>query len=146
MSEADDWEILKLLLEQTENESDRYWTRMNIFVTIMGAMFAGIVIFSEQINPILMILISLFGLSISLAWFQVARMSKFYANRWRKDAAALLESNEELLVKIKAINEPRVRKPKLAISSTQCIKFLSVIVMILWGALMAYAIYLYFKG
>lgn len=140
----DDWELIKLSLNQAEKESDRYWTRANLFIMILVGSFALVGSFFKNIDPLVMILLSLFGISISIIWFQVGRMSKFYAARWRQDAIELLKKNEEISDRMRALTNPRINRPRpQKLSSSMCILILAIISTLLWTSLLFYSVHLY---
>lgn len=140
----DDWELIKLSLDQAEKESDRYWTRANLFIMILVGSFALVSSFFKNIDPLVMILLSLFGISISIIWFQVGRMSKFYAARWRQDAIELLKKNEEISDRMRALTNPRINRPcPQKLSSSMCVLILAIISTLLWTSLLFYSVHLY---
>jgi hypothetical protein len=83
-------ERVRFLLEVHYNEVAAFWTRTNVFIVVMGAALAGMLSTSVAGNESVKFLISLIGLIVSAAWWQVNRMSAYYQARWIEAARELV--------------------------------------------------------
>jgi len=137
---GNDLELIKLLRELTEKESDRFWTRNNVFVTINAALLAFFASSYSKLPVILYGSLCLFGLTTSLAWFQISRAGKFYAQRWRLAARDLAHRNPSikrkapLLAGIKNLNKPS------GPSSSKCMMIMSLVSAFIWLLLSMYTL------
>ena len=132
LREEDKIQILFKLLDSTEKESDRFWTRSNVFVTINSALFA---LFAASYSKLLFeykLIFSVLGIILTLAWLQVLRTGKYYAKRWRLDAKEFILADDDLKDIFRtACGNPRVNKPS-GPSSSVSMKIISIFSLIVW--------------
>lgn len=137
---VDDFEILKLLRELTEKESDRFWTRNNVFVGINAGLLAFLAASYDEVPTFVFLGMCGFGIATSLAWYQISRAGKYYAQRWRLAARSLAASDDELAKKapllagVKNLDKPR------GPSSSQCMMAMALVAATIWFALAGFGI------
>lgn len=78
---------LEHALDIRKFEIEMYWKRATYFWAFIAATFAaylGIATSEKDQSPDILVLISLLGLSFSVAWYLVNRGSKFWQNNWER--------------------------------------------------------------
>lgn len=126
-------EIIKYLRDLSEKESDRFWKRNNVFVTINAGLLAFLISSYSNNDNYIVILICVFGFITSLAWFQISRTGKYYAQRWRNASKELAKNNYYIKgsARILCGQINVIKKPK-GPSSSNCIKCVALITAIIW--------------
>ena len=94
-------ERIRFLITQHHQQSNLFWTRTYIFLTIstIGLGLATHILRTEKpIDPWIIFMISIAGIIFSVIWVQINRMSKYYEDRWLVDARNVLQdgSNSEI--------------------------------------------------
>ena len=85
--------IYQTILDAHDDESDRFWTRNNIFLLINSGLLVTATSAIE--TPQLKIIVSIFGIYFSLIWVQVNKKGAYYVHRWRP----VIEEFENVLKK-----------------------------------------------
>ena len=129
-----DFKIIEILISATEKESDRYWTRNGIFISLLVGGIALIGALSDKMSLFYSNLLAISGILISCVWIQVLRQSKYYAERWREDLRECINDNKQAKKYIRALTNPRISRPK-GPSSSKSILLLSIISLIFWIAI-----------
>ena len=137
---VDDFEILKLLRELTEKESDRFWTRNNVFVTINAGLLAFLAASYDEVPPFVFLAMCGFGIATSLAWYQVSRAGKYYAQRWRLAARSLAESDDQLAEKVPLLAGVNNLDKPSGPSSSRCMMAMALVAATIWLLLVGYGI------
>ncbi len=129
---------LQILLDNADSESNKYWQRNSVFVTINSGLFALLISIMERAPPILFILFGMLGVGLSMGWLQVLRVGKYYAERWRLDARKVLAENrnlEDLFQTIKG--QARISHPS-GPKSSGIAKLMSISFLIVWSISIGY--------
>ena len=133
-------ELIKYLRDLSEKESDRFWTRNNVFVTINAGLIAFMASSFSSLDVFIISIISLFGIFISLAWWQILRTGKYYAQRWRNASRSLAKQNEYIIENVSIlagkIEDKQPRGPK----SSQCMKWLAIFTSLIWLSIGIYVL------
>jgi len=126
------FEILKTLLDITEKESDRFWQRARLLITINSALMALAISLVSISDMYVVIILSLFGIMSSLAWIQILRTGKYYASRWRADAKYLIDGDPVLANYFHAAaKKPRIKRP-FGPKSSMCIMIMAYVSILFW--------------
>ena len=143
-------EILKLVSELAEKESDRFWTRYSTML-YATTVLVGIVSFSPS-NYIIYILLlcSILGCVISFVWLIMVKWGLYYQDRWIFDQKKIIESNIEFKEFIKGRDEDFSRSSNARLSKPYGLdprllyKILPVSFFIIWVSLGSFSIYVIF--
>lgn len=134
------------LMNYASAESQMYWQRNSVFITINSAMIGLYVAVKGNFHPIVVIGMGLFGQLLSYAWIRVMIYGKFFAEKWREDARYIARTDESLIEAYSALlNRPRVERPSYAKPSV-VMRRLGFAFQVLWGIVMCvglYSLYLY---
>lgn len=106
-------ELLKTIQQLALTEGDRIWTRS---ATMLYASIGlvGILSFSLEKKIYCVALgCSIIGITISVSWIFVLRMSRYLYERWQTDVDAMIIEDEEFSKYIKGRLNPRVKRPNL---------------------------------
>ncbi len=63
-----------------DKEADRFWTRNNILLLVNGGLIA--LLSTIKLLEVIL-LISVFGILLSILWMWINTISKYYLNRWK---------------------------------------------------------------
>jgi hypothetical protein len=74
-------EFYRIALETRNLEISLFWQRSNYFLVLSTAIAVGVFSLS---NPLFSIVLSGFGIVISLLWFRINLGSKFWQSRWEQ--------------------------------------------------------------
>jgi hypothetical protein len=87
-------EMLKFVTDLAEKESDRFWTRFNAMLYSNTALFAILSFSAKDSNStfqnITQIVVATLGICLSLLWFLLVRLSRFYENRWLRNVENII--------------------------------------------------------
>lgn len=90
-------EILRFVAELGESESDRTWRRFSMMLTVNAGLVAIVALADPTlVPPVIRLLASFIGIVLSVVWFHVIRMSKYYEYRWHADMEYILNHSPEL--------------------------------------------------
>ncbi len=104
--------VINTCLSYAIYESNVYWQRNAIYLTINSIIFGAILAFSQKWNSVLFLLIGCFGIFLNWYWVHVNKYSKFFAERWREDARIVAIGNDLLEETFKALlKKPRIKAP-----------------------------------
>ena len=95
--------IINTCLYYAIYESNVYWQRNAIYLTINSIMLGAIVAFSNNLNSFLFLTVGGFGVFLNWYWLHVNKYSKYFAERWREDARTSAKGNIELAKSYKAL-------------------------------------------
>jgi hypothetical protein len=110
--DRDKLDLLKLVVDAAEKETDRTWIRYSIMLYSNTGLVAVLSVVATLKTPIAIVPLAVLGISISIAWMRVYRMSEYYQRRWNADAKALIEGDPFMAEWVRArSNVTRVRKP-----------------------------------
>lgn len=104
-------DLLKLLIDTGEKESDRSWTRYSVMLYANTGLVAIVSLAATIKAPAIAILPSVLGLWCSIVWFRMGRLSYYYTHRWHADVMSLVASDEFLSEYVRARNNPRIDRP-----------------------------------
>jgi hypothetical protein len=135
-----DFEVIKLLRELTEKESDRFWTRNNVFVTINAGLLAFLAASYEKVPFFVFLGMCGFGIATSLAWYQISRAGKYYAQRWRLAARDLAASDDQLTQKAPLLAGVKNLDKPSGPSSSRCMMAMAIVATVIWLLLAGYGI------
>ena len=88
--------IISTCLSYSVYESNVYWQRNAIYVTINSVVFGLIAAKIEDTSNFALLVVCLFGVYFNFYWHHVNKYSKFFAGRWRQDAAKIIENDQVL--------------------------------------------------
>jgi len=129
-------EILKVVVDLAEKESDRGWTRYSMMLYSSSAMVGILAFAANPQSNFPNILASTFGLSIAVVWLFVNRASRFYERRWHLDFDAIVNSDRTLSKWVRGRIEPRLHWPLGDKSGTFFFNMLPVAFLILWVSIL----------
>lgn len=89
-------EILKILIDLSEKESDRWLSRYSTWLYADTGLLVILPLILDTGLFIAMLLPAFLGVAISISWLMVNNASYFYQNRWHADMEALIKSDENL--------------------------------------------------
>jgi hypothetical protein len=135
-----EFELVKYLRNLSEKESDRFWTRNNVFVTINAGLLAFLASSYSSLDRIMIMFICVFGVIISAAWLQISRTGKFYAQRWRNASRELAQQNDYIIEKAPILAGVKKTKEPRGPSSSRCMKWLAIISVMIWLLIGIYSI------
>lgn len=92
----DKLELLKLVSQFAENESDRGAARHRSFLLVNTGFVGALSLAPESILAISGLLVSLLGILTSFVWLQTVPKSHFYERRWIDDQKKLIDSDDWL--------------------------------------------------
>ncbi|MFB6343523.1 hypothetical protein ACE1ET_17495 [Saccharicrinis sp. FJH62] len=131
--DKDKFQILQLLVDISEKESDRTWKRYSIMLTINSALISFFTFSGTELDLYVKIAFCLFGIFFSVIWRYIIIISKYYEKRWHLDIEALIGEDEMLNKYIKARPAKSARIPKpIKLSSTGLSKLIPIGFIILW--------------
>lgn len=132
------------VMEIWDREADRFWTRSNIFLIVNGALLLAVTSFASQ--PMLGVIVSVFGLLFVRIWMYVNRIGKYYVDRWRMLLEQLEEPWEHKLVgQLDELEEQSEVASRLHASTTYMYYALRLM-FFLWLGLCMYELYLLITG
>lgn len=132
--------LITILLSYAAYEGQVYWQWNTLFVTINSAMMGLFVAVFDRLAPIIIVLLSVFGVAISLAWRRVLIYGKFLAEKWREDARAVAYSDPVLRDTFRALlKAPRIPAPAKT-KPSQVTKSLAICFQVLWTAIGIYGV------
>lgn len=136
-----DFELLKLLRQLTEKESDRFWTRNNVFVTINAGLLAFLASSYTNLHYVIFLTLCFFGLATSLSWLQISRAGKYYAQRWRVAARQIAEAQKEIKSKAPLLAGIKNIKKPWGPTSSKCMMMMAVVTVFLWTSLLIWGFF-----
>lgn len=152
---------INFLIDQAYKEVNISWIRTNIFLVLsiaaLGAVISGMSR-ENELDPGIVLGISIAGFLFSVIWLQVNRMSRYYADRWLNDARRIAHNDSSLKsifyyslgfrehqkeddkVKImKDLPVEDIRRPRFY-SATRCIYLVIIILGVGWLTLLVWTI------
>jgi hypothetical protein len=109
----DKFELLKLVSDLSEKESDRTWKRYNTMLTANTFLLSAITLFGKELDPILKVVLGLLGIFIASIWIKISLLSKKYEKRWHNDMDELIANDNYFKAHIKG------RQDKTLLNSEQ---------------------------
>jgi hypothetical protein len=99
----DKFKLLEFLARQAESEFDRSWRLYSFFLTINAALIAFMGTTYNMLPHCIVVYMSIFGFVLSVVWFLMIPISKYYPQRWKSDLEALIDGDDNLKQWIRAI-------------------------------------------
>ena len=127
----------KTLAQIWDKEADRFWTRNNIFLIVNSALL--IVVSSFVQEPIVCIIVSVFGIIFSFFWYRINKMGKYYLDRW-KILLSKLEHDDDInifgkeLLKVKE----KFQEPKKYKATSTYMRYVTILFGMIWVTLIIY--------
>lgn len=106
-------ELYKIAIDTRNFEIGLFWQRSNYFLVLNTAIAVGFFSLDEFIYQLLL---SIFGVLISILWFRVNLGSKYWQSRWENSAATLeneLDDNINLFSASRNITDQEVKESLL---------------------------------
>jgi len=133
--------LMKTIIESLDRESDRFWKRNTLFVTISAALFALTAGYGDSIDAGMKIAISVFGLVVALAWCNAVVMGKYYWLRIETDLKDVLKRKTGLDIMMDSwFNKRKMNRPK-AIRPTTCVFIVAIVSSVIWVVLLFSSVY-----
>ena len=88
--------ILELVSFLAEKESDRTWSRFSILLSINAGIIALTGFLLDKYDYLGLITGGIFGLILSIVWYKIIPISKYYENRWHQDMIVIIRSDPSL--------------------------------------------------
>ena len=107
----DKLEVLKLVSDLAERESDRSWVRYSMMLYANTGILAILTYALQSQRWINVALPSFMGVIMSYAWLKTNGASYYYEHRWHADMEAIIKSDKTLRTWVKGRNSPRIAKP-----------------------------------
>lgn len=129
-------EILKLVSDLAERETDRTWSRTTAIMTLNAGLFILTSVAFQKNLTSLLIICAVLGILLAFLWFSIAVISKYYEERWHKDMEAIISNDPTLTEFVRGRNNPRCIKPKVLIWNmwrcTTSLKIIIVLIGLMW--------------
>jgi len=109
--DRDKFEILKMLTDLAENESDRCWARFHMLLLVNTGLVAALSFSLTGASRLLAVGLSLLGITCSWAWLKINVLSDYYEHRWYADVDEVIKSDETLSEWVRGRIQPRIPKP-----------------------------------
>jgi len=132
----DKMQIMRVLIDLAEKESDRFWTRYQTILYANTGLIAILSLIWSISFSLLLIIPSALGVITSIAWLKINAVSHFYEHRWHRDMEELIKSDDMLSEWVRGRNRPRIPRPHksgLCLFNLVPFAFLSFWVVILVG-------------
>jgi len=137
---ACDIENFKMVAEHYRQDLRMFWTRANFFLLGQTALLSAYVailpsLISEQI--VIAIVISIFGISLSLFWWLVLEESVFWIDQWRKQTVKLSEELDRFKCYAQVENlkvSKKLRRP------TELTQYLPLGFVVVWSIMLFWVI------
>ena len=136
-------EILKLVSELAENESDRFWTRYYTMLyanTAMLGIIAAIISFYPPKFIYALLICSFIGCAVSYVWWRIVGFGLSFQDRWIEDQKAIIDNNSDIHQLIKGRDKENDTNSDV-IKAKKLYKFLPQISFIVWSILVIYSIF-----
>ncbi|HEX8682951.1 MAG TPA: hypothetical protein VF707_11595 [Ardenticatenaceae bacterium] len=111
MTEINKFEVLKLLVELAEKESDRSWVRYSMMLYASTGLTAILSFAASSATPILSVAPAVAGIVIAIVWVRMNTLSYYYEHRWHADIEEVVKSEPLLTQWIRGRNNPRIARP-----------------------------------
>jgi len=135
-------QMLQLVSDIAERESDRTWRRFAILITINGALVALVSIISPEFSKATRLVAGIFGLVVSFAWYKMVPISKYYEQRWQEDMKYIISSDPVLADVIKARDSVTSRATRpTAWSASSYVRVMAIMIGAIWLILIATTVY-----
>ncbi len=132
--DKDKLEILKLVADLAERETDRTWRRTGTMLTVNAGLLVLVTVAIEKKVPVIVLFVGIFGIILSILWHKIAVMSKFYEKRWHKNMEAIIKSDDTLKQWVTGRNDFRPEKR----SATGYFRIVIKLTGLFWCALVLY--------
>lgn len=129
--DKDKFEMLKLVSDLAEHETDRTWGRTMAIMTANAGLFVLVsVAIQKDLQP-LVVAVAAVGVLLAILWYCIATISKHYEERWHKDMEAIILEDDDLTKFVRGRNKPRTARPRTW-SATTCLKIIIVLMGLVW--------------
>jgi hypothetical protein len=131
---VDKLEILKVLVELAEKESNRSWVRYSMMLYSSTGLLAVLSVTVSDGLSLISLLPSVSGIVIAIAWLRINILSYYYEHRWHADIEALIESDETFRQWIRGRNQPRIPRPLRSRSALAYFNTVPAAFLVLWAS------------
>lgn len=143
-------ELLGLIGTWKDNETNRFWTRFNVFLLANSGLLASMgLIFRLRENPVksfsldngsifLSFILCIVGFSLCIIWLWVLKIAKRYETRWIKDMDKLCKTDNILTEYVTGYSDNSARrnefnsKKKYFFKATTLTKCVPILFATLW--------------
>lgn len=129
--------LIKISVDQRDNEIDRLWTRSNFMLVVVAATFAAYArVYNEPLNALL---VAVVGACSSAAWFAITMGSKWWQDNWENKAErALADLRPNFFGEIQGRQGPYLGPlPLLRFSVVRVVLITALALTLLWIAVAA---------
>ena len=141
-------QLLSTIGSWKESESNKYWTRFNIFLALNTGLLAAVgvaldsdsgsfqIVIAEDWKLSVILVLCFVGLVISLIWFELLKVAKYYESRLIHDINELVTSDSGLKEYVSGYSDDSspIKSPT-TFKATTYAKFVVIVFVLLWAFL-----------
>lgn len=133
-------EILKIVTDLSEKESDRGMARYKMMFFLQSVLVAAVSLKLIDGNFYVLLLISVIGIIFCFAWYWMIIWNLYWQDRWICDQKAIIEEDETLKCMMKGRTEERLKRPNI-VSGRVVFQIPPVVFGGVWVIVFAYCCY-----